>query len=1164
MDIIIETESYCWGYPAKAMPNGEYRNCGCVCYYCRRVFEARVKTQMSVQELVAHMSVPGDAEAAQFRAWRQEGVEKMKAARTRDIRVAWASREDLHRRLYNTQETLDILEEPEVFFWELPEYIAKFGDPNTNGLNHMQKKINSMAGVEVPGERVWKLKRQRLNRNVLETDVADNSTSLGLNQLEAAFEHLSSSSAMPQATGVTLDVLLGRISVNVSGTGTGLSPPHAGSASVGGAAAGSASDAANAAANPGNTKEDAANAAANDDDDSEWELGAGGRISFGLRASYKQAEPQAHAAAPSRTVKPSAKPARATPKKKKPSAQADLTIPKRGRPRVELLDKVEKLIQEFSSAESDSCWFGDGLKSRQRMVYKAVTELGKMMTSIGPDDPSYEAVVIPHKQMQAIHEICKVMAVAATEPRSDRFAKVFDEVVHALSLPPMVANPLPPFLWQHRHELQSQVAKAGAEFWVLLSLQTLQEYKYKEEDVFAARMKLSAEKVISCTQVAQFEEVSSALQDLFRDPPGFRNAALDRQLCLASCLVKADVLLTDHSQLVEAINATAEKENDVMNAFSMFPHGRAVINEARAARDMLKSKQEVVENNKRLNASLLAMLQSMMSETKDCDSLLAALPLAQNVAAAVNEVGNHLQLAVHPVLDEARKGSQEVCGRDTSAEADKLLFRMWSICKAWSLVMDQSEGEPNAFAIQKWSANDATTSRKVVLTIAKGMQDAGIGLPERKIANTEMVQFIEGVDCLFECSPDVQVARPTAAMVRHHLTALLGIHALPELMREAEAHEFREAMTAVCQAPHAGAILSRLNEEMEPLGKTLANALEPLMSASRGDGLSIWPHNGAMQSGAFSKIVVEVDVAPLLEKARGSGDTRMIKMIAVISKSINILKLLVAEVEDEASQTTSTELAINADKEQATSNLRMALNEAKKFKEAYAADKKDIFAPADDLGAKGKAIACCDALDGAFSMSTFETIFDQATEFVRARIGRWLTDATELKEKVLTLFPNWEPLKEELLAEGGAGHAMRQSLLSNESYKLISPAVDILFMHQKHLRNISSDGCGAFLDPALHKEMSRALSLGKQTVVVTYGLSAVAVTLPKLSCPKVRSEQAAKLESQLLSKGVPLPACLTQALSKYKPAAAPGQPQGDGSAPVPSKRAKRARGAPTV
>ena len=111
----------------------------------------------------------------------------------------------------------------------------------------------------------------------------------------------------------------------------------------------------------------------------------------------------------------------------------------RGRPRRDVGIEMEKLVKEFEvAAESDTTWFGDNLKARDRNVKRLMTDVeGRMKCSECSIDEC-QKLRLQTKQVESIMHICRFLAAHGHE--SDGFVSCFDEQSTFMQMEPTVAS----------------------------------------------------------------------------------------------------------------------------------------------------------------------------------------------------------------------------------------------------------------------------------------------------------------------------------------------------------------------------------------------------------------------------------------------------------------------------------------------------------------------------------------------------------------------------------------------------------------------------------------------------------------------------------------------------------------------------------------------------
>jgi hypothetical protein len=200
-DDIIEDELVYWAYPPE---NGKPQSFFCM--YCKRVYDRRYYIRFSIVE--AWVVACGEDHALYTEAleWRATLVPHIKASsNNRSARMQWAKVAEEKKRLKSEQKYESRVEEPEDEVIPEDDYKRLHGDPDCNGLGHRRISLPSCPqGVVVPGRKVWKIKRARINSASLETvhQINDGfASALGANNLQSVFNDFQSTVFGSRATG---------------------------------------------------------------------------------------------------------------------------------------------------------------------------------------------------------------------------------------------------------------------------------------------------------------------------------------------------------------------------------------------------------------------------------------------------------------------------------------------------------------------------------------------------------------------------------------------------------------------------------------------------------------------------------------------------------------------------------------------------------------------------------------------------------------------------------------------------------------------------------------------------------------------------------------------------------------------------------------------------
>lgn len=213
-DPTAPSEFRAWGYPVKpplAGSDAPPTNQGLICFYCLRVYNARFSIQYPTVKALVEALGKSEELLQQFRSYLAECVRQMCERGTRDVHVDWPSVEKL--KVKNKRQLL--WESPTDEYWSLDEYRRDFGDPATNGKGHQTTQQQMDDGtwetfVVIPGRRIFKAKRQRVQSAELSQTVDSGTFTLGANQVKDKWAQLAQTfeGGLVKATGMSLDAIL--------------------------------------------------------------------------------------------------------------------------------------------------------------------------------------------------------------------------------------------------------------------------------------------------------------------------------------------------------------------------------------------------------------------------------------------------------------------------------------------------------------------------------------------------------------------------------------------------------------------------------------------------------------------------------------------------------------------------------------------------------------------------------------------------------------------------------------------------------------------------------------------------------------------------------------------------------------------------------------------
>ena len=190
---------------------------GRCCYYCLRVFRAQFSHIYKMEALVVSMGKDQNLHQ-QFHSSRAKVVHRVLEAGRRDVRISWRDESQSQQEdrdegsvLKSTSDKSIEMIEPEDTLFDPSDYLLKYGDIQSNGLGHKLVTIDGVAGVLVPGPKVWRIRRNKSMEAAIETVVDDGSCIIESDQMETKQQELMDAFMPCRGTGerLSLDFLLG-------------------------------------------------------------------------------------------------------------------------------------------------------------------------------------------------------------------------------------------------------------------------------------------------------------------------------------------------------------------------------------------------------------------------------------------------------------------------------------------------------------------------------------------------------------------------------------------------------------------------------------------------------------------------------------------------------------------------------------------------------------------------------------------------------------------------------------------------------------------------------------------------------------------------------------------------------------------------------------------
>lgn len=252
-----------------------------------------------------------------------------------------------------------------------------------------------------------------------------------------------------------------------------------------------------------------------------------------------------------------------------------------GRPRRNLSTEMEKHIRDFEeSNDSDSTWFGENWRTRERNLKRLLGDVETRMKSAECGVAECESLKNQNKQLGAIMNLAKYISTYG--PDSTGFAQCFDQQKHFLGLAPEVEVKFPGFLFKHRHEARVRESTYG-EFFTMLSDKEMQNNGFSDPDVISEMQRsLLSERIVKITKMNTLQDVTKAMALQFPEDISIIPAlatGVQEDLQVLHRVVRVDVLalctafatMTELDGLVEQLmraqEALKNKDNKVQQTF---------------------------------------------------------------------------------------------------------------------------------------------------------------------------------------------------------------------------------------------------------------------------------------------------------------------------------------------------------------------------------------------------------------------------------------------------------------------------------------------------------------------------------------------------------------------------------------------------------------------
>ena len=600
-----------WAYPPKQAKDGTYHNEGCYCAYCVRVWQSRFKHTFTLAELVVKIGSCSET-YERLDKLLKVCIDACVKAGSRSIRIDWSEHDKVQTKVKEIRSTSFCA--PEDKFYEYAYYLKTFGNPSSKG--HKVMTIEGVRGVLVPGEPVYTIKRRKTQSLEAETEVPD---LVPLDEAEASarFNEIADSFMNIQATGRSLDELLGSRPISTASASASAQP-----------AQGSASDSPAPSAASGLLRRSFSFTAIEEDapQQEEDEQKLGNRRQRPSSKAKAKAQPAAGPETPKRNT----------------GGGGVADSGSKGRPKRDLEKTMRSAIEGFQASSADDNYFGPENKTVRRFLDRLLVDVDKKMEAT-KDVAEFNTLCPLRKQLFAIVTVLKVYFTSGLT--SVLFAEAFDSQAHFLSLDPPADLPFPVFWVAARYEAKCSSVEIPEAFWAMISKDQLAQHGLS--DAPDAQITLVAERIVSIQKKAQ--KVSETLQALAQAMPSNPEAfevAVSEQIAFVRLLVLPS---SDPDAVLEAAEKTSDASLKVVSSLVAFPRGRALVE---AAKSNAMTRRADSHKNQKLSG-LLAEAQRVLSTCPKPSELWLDVGALDAVDEAFASICDFLKLDA-PAMEEVK------------------------------------------------------------------------------------------------------------------------------------------------------------------------------------------------------------------------------------------------------------------------------------------------------------------------------------------------------------------------------------------------------------------------------------------------------------------------------------------------------------------------------
>ena len=594
LDHLLMQEFIKWAKPPKLDPTKLFLiNEGFVCCLCDKLWRSQYKLKYPSTDMLKDAMTDtktGEQLTAEVKNLRAVMIDEVVKQRRYNIKIDKSLTEQAQT-LSRKRRTSLIIEDPVDEVWPEDYYKKEHGDYRTNGLGHRFGTLEGQTGVIVPGRPIKKVRRQRATEAEL-TDVVDDGTMrLTGDHMEQRYDELTKTMEMPKAVGMYVSSKGGA----VSQAEHRVLPPL------------QAAPAEHCVLPPSGSlpSSSSTSSSLNSFGFNFMDTGPSEPDKPLPESTVRQPKTKAKKEAGA-TIRTTPTKARAPTIQAAPSPGGTPTGETRGRRKNDWAKLAEINVTSFTDSEMDDhTFFGAGHKA-QKSFLKRVKDGVEEKQNSETDPEEIQKLTLMYKGITCACDLQDGFIRHGVQ--SPLLAQLVESKLGYCRMDPKVEPPpIPKFMLVAHNDFRAKEAPSSKDFWECATDERLNALGLSIAEHQADRTRMCKLRVIEQTRSNLGGKQASILHNMVTDIPGnITKEHLPKNLKALEMLTAVSLGKSVDAKLLEgALKLLDEKKCDLLDALTLFPCGRAIVEKARSRTQVVTQVLSKIDPIKALAVKLM-------------------------------------------------------------------------------------------------------------------------------------------------------------------------------------------------------------------------------------------------------------------------------------------------------------------------------------------------------------------------------------------------------------------------------------------------------------------------------------------------------------------------------------------------------------------------------